>query len=183
MTRCFFAIPPMLLLLVLPTPSGAQSSVPQSPASKEPIALGGVVGVGLPAQLASVRLSLPFGKTWALDLDAGRVHGLGNDGQVAGGSGYGAQLRWLWHGRNAEGLSGYWLGGPLYLQATNRTTWRAGNLTGVLIERAPIATVQFGYGWDWISASGTRAGIELSKGGGEGPVFLVNVFVQWAPPR
>ena len=95
-SRSFSAILLALLLLALPTPAGAQSPVPQSPPSKEPV---------------------------------------------------------------------------------------AGDLTGVLIDRAPITTVQIGYGWDWVSPSGTRAGIELSKGGGEGPVFLVNVFVQWVPSR
>ncbi len=183
MTRCCSAVLLVLLLLVLPTPAGAQSPATQSPPSKEPVALDGVIGVGVPAQLASVRVSLPFSKTLALDLDAGRVHGLGNDGQVAGGGGYSAQLRWLWRGRKADGTSGYWFGGPLYLQGTNRITWREGSLTGVLVEDAPIKTVQIGYGWDWISTSGTRAGIELSKGGGEGPVFLVNMFVQWVPSR
>jgi hypothetical protein len=171
MTRHVSAFLLTALMLILPTPADAQSPVPPPPPPKEPIALGGVLGVGFPAQLVSVRLSLPLGKALALDLDAGRIHGLGDDGQVAGGGGYGAQLRWLWHGRSATGHSGYWLAGPLYLQATNRQA-------GVVLDRRPIKTVQIGYGWDWIATSGTRAGVELSTGGGEGPVFLVNVFFQ-----
>ena len=176
MIQRIFATLLMILGLGVPAAADAQSPTPPIQPATEHIALGGVIGVGAPAQLVSVRVSLPLGKRFALDLDAGRMHGLGNDGQVAGGGGYAAQLRWLWHGRDATGHSGYWLAGPLYLEATNHRN-------GLLLNRNPIKTVQFGYGWDWISTSRTRRGIELSSGGGEGPVFLVNVYVQWVTRR
>jgi hypothetical protein len=119
-----------------------------------------------------------------VEFSAGHVHEPGDEGVVASGFSFSAQLHWLWRGRNASGWSGYWMFGPQVLEATSRTpviwpdrprTWR--------VEDRPIATMQGGYGWDWLSPHGVRTGVEVSGGSNYGvPVFFAHVFLVWGPP-
>jgi hypothetical protein len=116
---------------------------------------------------------------------AGHVHDSRTDGQVANGFSFSGQLHWLWHGRQTNGWSGYWFFGPQFLEASARTPviWPNGSRTWLVDDRT-IATMQGGYGWDWLSPHGARAGLELSAGSKYGvPVVFAHIFVVWGPPR
>jgi hypothetical protein len=132
-----------------------------------------------------MRISAPASPRVGLDIAVGHVNGQGDTRSGADGLVFGAQLRWHWHGRRTDGHSGYWLGGPLLMQMTDRTEIRwPGGVTTTIVERTIRTTLQVGYGWDWLSKRGTRAGIELSTGGDEGgPVPMVKTFLVWGPGR
>ena len=141
--------------------------------------------MGLPGSIAAVRVGGPISRRLAVDVTIGHVAGRGRDGDGADGLAVGAQVRWLWHGRDMKGRSGYWLAGPQVLQSTNRTEVRWRNHTSTyIVDKSPFVSLQVGYGWDVIMKNGARAGVEISTGGGDhGPAPFVKVFVAWGPSR
>jgi hypothetical protein len=156
------------------------------PASPERFGIGAVGAIGLFGNVAGLRGSGPLGEKLALDVTVGHIDGRGESGSGSHGTSLGAHVRWLWHGRNANGRSGYWLFGPLVFPYTDRTEIRWPNrVTTYLVEKKTVATVLVGYGWDVQMKSGARAGVEITTGGGsEGsPTSFVNAFVVWGPPR
>jgi hypothetical protein len=162
--------------------SYAQAPDPTTVPLRESFAVGAVGATGVFGRVASVRLSGPISDRFGVDVTIGRIHSRSRTDGPDGLS-FGTQVRWLWHGRRPSGSSGYWLFGPLFLQATQRTEIRWPNyVTTYLVEHKPMITPQFGYGWDRVLKNGARGGVELSTGGGEeGPVAFVHAFVAWGP--
>jgi hypothetical protein len=87
-------------------------------------------------------VSLPASDRFRVEFSAGHVHESGEEGVVANGFSFSAQLRWLWRGRNASGWSGYWFFGPQVLQARSKTPviWPNRSRTWLVNDR-PIATM------------------------------------------
>jgi hypothetical protein len=161
--------------------SYAQAPAPPAPALRESFAVGAAGATGWVGRVAALRLSGPINDRFGVDVNIGRLHGRGRSDGPDGLS-VGAHVRWLWHGRRANGSSGYWLFGPLFMRATQRTEIRWPNhVTTYLIDHKPIVTPQVGYGWDRLLKNGARGGVELTTGGGEeGPVAaFVHAFVAW----
>jgi len=173
------------VLLLGPVAYAQDQPAPARPASSERFGIGAVGAIGLFGNVAAFRAGGPVGEKFALDVTIGHIDGGGQSGSGPYGTSVGAQVRWLWHGRNANGRSGYWLAGPLIFPYTDRTEIRwPDRVTTYLVEKKSLATLQVGYGWDVQMKSGARAGVELSTGGTEGgPVSFVNAFVVWGPPR
>jgi hypothetical protein len=165
--------------------SVAMAQEPPKPASSSAARpeVGAVGGVGLPGRVAAVRLGGQVNERFAVDFSAGHVDGADRDGDGAHGFSFGAQVRWLWHGRDAKGRSGYWLAGPQVLQSINRTEVRWPDRPSTyIVDETPLTTVQFGYGWDVLMKNGARAGLEISTGGSErGASPFVHLFVVWGP--
>lgn len=173
-------------VLFLASMASAQDQpAPARPPSSERFGIGAVGAIGFFGNVAALRAGGPVGEKVALDVTIGHIDGGGQAGDGSHGTSVAAQVRWLWHGRNANGRSGYWLAGPLIFPYTNRTEIRwPDHVTTYLVEKKSLATLQVGYGWDVQMKSGARAGVELSTGGTEGgPVSSVNAFVVWGPRR
>ena len=173
-------------VLLLGSLANAQDQpAPAGSTAPERFGIGAVGAIGIVGNVAALRVGGPLGQKLAVDVTVGRIDGGDPSRSRAHGASVGAQVRWLWHGRNAHGRSGYWLFGPLIFQYTDRTEIRYPNkVTRILLERKALAVPQIGYGWDVQMKSGARAGVELSTGGTEGgPVSFVNAFVVWGPRR
>ncbi len=163
----------------------AQDEPPTTQVRAERVGIGVDGMLGLPGRSGSVRVSVPVTDRIGADFALGKIHGYGDQGQVAGGTSLMAQARWLWHGRHPDGHAGYWFYGAMFMDATNRTLikWPNGTWT-TKIDREPLRAGRLGYGWDWLSPHGARTGLELSWGGNEGgPMFFAHVFVVWGPER
>jgi hypothetical protein len=156
----------------------------ERPSSARP-EVGAVAAIGVPGRVAGLRLGNQVNEKFAVDFTAGRAEGRGRDRDGVHGFAFGAQVRWLWHGRRPNGRSGYWLAGPQILQSINRIEVRRRGLpTTYIVDKFPFTTLQFGYGWDVLMKSGARAGLEISTGGNEGGASpFVNAFMTWGPPR
>jgi hypothetical protein len=168
--------------------STALAQGPPLPADAPPparVEVGAVGAVGALGRLAAFRLGSQAHEKFAVDFTAGRVEGRGRDGDGVHGFAFGAQVRWLWHGRRSNGHSGYWLAGPQVLQSINRTEDRRPDRPPTyIVDKSPFATLQVGYGWDVLMKNGTRAGVEISTGGNEGGASpFVNAFMTWGPAR
>jgi hypothetical protein len=164
--------------------SVAQTSAPVTP-RPEHFGVGVSAALGSEGAIGAFRASLPTSDRFRVELSAGHVHESGEKGTVADGFSFSAQLHWLWRGRSASGWSGYWLFGPQVLEASSRTPviWPDGTRTWFVEDRL-IATVQGGYGWDWLSPHGARTGVEVSGGSTYGvPVVFAHVFLVWGPAR
>jgi hypothetical protein len=137
------------------------------------LATTGVVGA-LPWGNVSIRFSMPVAMRFGLDVDAGHVVGTKrlNDGQVPSGGAADLHLRWLYKGRGSSGVSGYVFGGPRVVTA--RTIDQQGTVT----DRKPIQAIDLGWGLDRLR-NGSRMGVEIGSGAGEGPLFFVDLFIVW----
>ena len=164
---------------------GQEQLLPVTARPVERFAVGAVGAAGLPGNVAAVRVGGPVSHRLALDVTIGHVAARGRDGDGANGFAVGAQVRWLWHGRDAKGCSGYWLAGPQVLQSTNRTEVRWPNHTSTyIVDKSPFVSLQVGYGWDVMMKNGARAGVEISTGASsQGPSPFINAFVVWGPSR
>jgi hypothetical protein len=169
----------------LASSTAAAQPAPVASNTAERFGFGVAAGLGSEGTIRAVRISLPASDRFTVELTAGHVNDLRGGDVVADGASFSAQLRWLWHGRDAKGWSGYWFFGPQVLEASSRTPvrWPNGTQTWLVDERA-IATMQGGYGRDWLSPHGARTGLELSAGSNYGvPVVFAHLFVVWGPPR
>ena len=150
-----------------------------------PVSIGAAGAVGLMGNIGALRLSAPLAPKWGLDFTAGHVDGHGSP-TTSGleGLSVAAQARYHWHGRKPGGASGYWLFGPMVQGLTDRTLIIfPGDRRELIVEKKASFTLQVGYGWDWLMANGSRFGLELTTGGGEGPNPYVNAFFVWGKPR
>lgn len=163
-------------VLLFVSPLFAQTAPPAA-ATVEHFGIGGYGALGTSA-LSAIRLSVPLGDRAGLDVDIGRVHS-GDDPNRA----FGAQVRWLWRGREEHGGSGYWVFGVLRLNETYRYWASAGRERWEVVEYRTPTLPQFGYGWDWQGRRGTRLGLELLTGseGEAGPRLFARLFIVWGP--
>lgn len=154
--------------LVWTAPSQAQTAERLPP--REHITAG-VVGAAVlePWFVPAVRVSLPLGQRYSLDLEGGRVHGSNKYSRP--GAAFGGQLRFM-RERKPDGFGRYWLLGAMHVRHESLRD-------GVVNDRDPLKVLRAGYGWDQVFRNGLRVSFEIGGQGGNLPLPFASLAVQW----
>ena len=169
------------LLVVQPGEGRGQPVRPPASPVERRVAIGGVGGPGNAGLLGAFRLSVPASPRVSFDADGGLVSSTTDRSRGM----LGAQLRWLRKVRGDNGMSDYGIFGVMHMREERRTEIRFPDQTIVRTEHVSGITPVVGYGIDWVHATGTRAGVEITGGGSEnaGPRLFAKGFVVWAFQR
>ena len=175
------------LALALLIPIGATAQTPASPLADEPARHSVALGVSLTPAFAgglgfwpSARVSAPFGRRIAVDLDAGRMYPAEN-GYFSTSAFYAIQFRFLRAPRDTSGSTRFWIFGPVFINGSELDG--DGNVTD---PHAGIGAIRLAYGGDRLYANGVRTAAEIGVigGGSSAPTgFYASVTVQWQPRR
>jgi hypothetical protein len=161
----------MSVLIALLASTASQGPSENAPRERVAIGVTAPIVLLMPATLPAVRVSIPLGTQFGLDIDLGASVFWGDSsiGQVPDGAVFSGQLRWMRKGRQPDGNGRYWLAGPLHARG------RDIGPDGEIRKDRAIRNVQIGYGWDRVRAR-TRYGAEISVGvasDGEARLFIV----------
>jgi hypothetical protein len=162
-------------LLLVPSLASTQTIeqvMAGAPGTGERFGIGMLGGLGYPGPLFGVRASIPASPKVGFDLDVAFNPDVGR--MVTG------QLRYLWKGRNVDGVSPHWIIGAVYFQSTSRSEirWPDGTRTVTETPHSNVAG-QFGIGFDAVTDRGGRVGVQFTTGVAPraGPVIYAKLFV------
>ena len=177
--RMFFCV---VILLAAGADALHAQTGPAAPApvpSREGIAFGAVASPALegggPWFMPALRLSVPAGPRYGVDVDIGRIHG--GSSKYARIRRYEAvQLRFNRKTSEADGLVRYWLVGLQRLHITKLDG------EGTVTRQKHDVPLVVGRGWSQPFRSGARLAAEVAGGGGNGFIVMLSVGVQWGLP-
>jgi hypothetical protein len=147
----------------------------QEHAPREAVAIGGGatwVAMSLRWFVTSVRVSVPVGTRVAFDGELGRNQDFTECCRVGDGASASVLARFSREGRRSDGSLRYWLVGGVYMGQRNVS------LTGELIDRGPVRTMQAGYGWERKTGR-VRRGFEFAAFATGEQAGAVRYFFMW----